>query len=88
MNEWKEREISNIILYSQIWYEITCDIHAGSELLMAPKAPLQLRDIYNDSSPLDQYISDKDTGEHNFFQFANKFLFIQRHFGLFELRNY
>lgn len=46
---------------------------------MAPKAPLQLRDIYNDSSPLDQYISDKDTGEHKLFRFAKKFHFIQQH---------
>lgn len=63
-------EILSIILYLQIWYEIISDIQAGSELLLAAKAPLQLRDIINDSSPLDQYISDKDTGEHILFQFA------------------
>lgn len=61
-----KQEIQTILYYLQIWYEIICDIQAGSELLMAPKAPLQLRDIINDSSPLDQYASDKDTGEHTF----------------------
>lgn len=73
----KKRENQKMFLYLQIWYEITRDIPAGSELLMTTKAPLQLRDIINNSSPLDQYISDKDTGEHTLFQFANKLHFIR-----------
>lgn len=46
-----------------MWYEVIRDIAAGGELLVAPKVPLQLRDVINGFGPQDQYNSDKDTGE-------------------------
>lgn len=46
-----------------MWYEVIRDIAAGSELLVAPKVPLQLHDVINRFGSQDQYNSDRDTGE-------------------------
>lgn len=46
-----------------MWYEVIRDIAAGGELLVAPKVPLQFRDVINGFGSQDQYNSDKDTGE-------------------------
>lgn len=45
----------------QIWYEVTRDIPAGTELVAAPKVPLQLRDIFSNGPQDDR--SDRETGE-------------------------
>lgn len=45
-----------------MWYEVTRDVPAGSELLVAPKVPLQLHDVITRFGSQDQYNSDKDTG--------------------------
>lgn len=59
-----------------MWYEVIRDIAAGGELLVAPKVPLQLRDVINGFGPQDQYNSDKDTGEqkkNQWFYFTSLF---------------
>lgn len=47
-----------------MWYELIRDVPAGSELLVAPKVPLQLHDVINRFGSQNQYNSDRDTGEH------------------------
>lgn len=49
------------IFLPQIWYEVQRDILPDGELLAAPKVPLQLGDILNNSSQ--EHFSDRDTGE-------------------------
>lgn len=55
---------------NQIWYEVIHDIVAGDELLLAPKVPLNFRDMFYDNS-------DKETGKQIIWIYRYLFL-IQR----------
>ncbi|GJQ66795.1 hypothetical protein Trydic_g9297, partial [Trypoxylus dichotomus] len=44
----------------QLWYEIVLDIPAGTELLLEPKEPLNLQDMFGDSTSADER-SDRET---------------------------
>lgn len=38
----------------QLWYEVTCDIPSGSELLLGPKVPLVLSDMLHEGGADDR----------------------------------
>lgn len=65
--------INWICIRFQIWYEVLRDIPADSELLAAPKVPLQLGDILNNGSQ--EHFSDRDTGESQFNQISKRIVY-------------
>ncbi|XP_037042458.1 transcription factor hamlet-like isoform X4 [Bradysia coprophila] len=58
-----EANIYSFIVAGYIWYEVTRDIPAGTELVAAPKVPLQLRDIFSNGPQDDR--SDRETGSQH-----------------------
>ncbi|KAK9729834.1 Zinc finger, C2H2 type [Popillia japonica] len=48
----------------QLWYETVLDIPAGSELLLEPKEPLNLQDMFGDSTSADER-SDRETASQH-----------------------
>ncbi|KAI4457222.1 zinc finger protein [Holotrichia oblita] len=67
-NLWEEKETESLQGYDideeELWYEIVLDIAAGSELLLEPKEPLNLQDMFGDSTSADER-SDRETASQH-----------------------
>lgn len=53
------------VLFFQLWYEAFADVPAGTELILEPREPLNLQDMFGDSTSADER-SDRETGQYLF----------------------
>ncbi|KAI5749703.1 hypothetical protein M8J76_009471 [Diaphorina citri] len=61
-NQIEKQNIKTFLLAGQVYYETTCTIYSGQELIMAPKTPLSMDNMFNENGgPISEDRSDKDS---------------------------
>lgn len=58
----EKQNIRTFLVAGQVYYETTCTIYSGQELIMAPKTPLNMDSMFNENGgPISEDRSDKDS---------------------------
>ncbi|KAI5712606.1 hypothetical protein M8J75_009807 [Diaphorina citri] len=61
-NQIEKQNIKTFLLAGQVYYETSCTIYSGQELIMAPKTPLSMDNMFNENGgPISEDRSDKDS---------------------------